>query len=216
MRTKAIITGALAVLATAALTNNATNVAPRSVRANAVNLVVATAAIAKADRDELRVGTRSPAAQTGDEPSRTPEAAEKPDVAKPATAIIALTASCQQSINALNALQQADVTEDVAERPGPATTAAILWADRTEDMAEVQKWLNASVAARAACLPLPVGCEAAIASLQTVLLTMRTEELSELRVAIPTQDDWVADWSADWFSMRTAFSALATACGNRE
>ena len=53
MRTKTIILGAIAALALATLSVNAGNAPQRSAQGSAMSLVVGTAAIAKADRDEL-------------------------------------------------------------------------------------------------------------------------------------------------------------------
>lgn len=205
MRRMAFMTGVIALLAVAALTLNTVSAAPRGVQGSIVSLVAATKTIATADRDRMALVARATTATTS-------EPAEKSDLeAKPAAPRVVVTAGCQQAINNLKALHLADVTEDAAERASQPQTLATALADRAEDAAELQKWLTALTAARAVCLPQPnAACQAEIASLEAVLLTTRTDELAELQGANPS------DWAADWMSVRTAFSAVATACAGRE
>jgi hypothetical protein len=208
VRRMALIAGAIAALAIAALTLNTANAAPRGAQGSVISLVAATRTIA-ADRDEVALAARAtPEAKTTSEP------AEKPDAeARPAAPRVTVSAACQQAINNLKALHQADVAEDAAERAPQPQTAAAAVADRAEDTAEAQKWVKALMAARAACLPQPTAtCQAEIASLQSELQTTRTEELAELLASTRDQSDWLADW----MSIRTAFSAVATACATRE
>jgi hypothetical protein len=209
VRRMALIAGAIAALAVAALTLNTANAAPRGSQGSVLSLVAATRTIAAADRDEVALAARAtPEAKTTSEPAEKP-AAE----AKPAAPRVTVSAGCQQAINNLKALHQADVAEDAAERTAQPQTAATAVADRAEDAAEAQKWVKALMAARAACLPQPTAtCQAEIASLQSELQTTRTEELAELSASTRDQSDWLADW----MSIRTAFSAVATACATRE
>ena len=209
MRRIALVTGAIAALAVAALTLNTANAAPRAVQGSIVSLVAATRTIATEDRDQVALAVRATAA-----PAATMQSAEKPDTeTRPAAPRAAITTGCQQAITNLKALHQADVTEDASERTGQSETTASALADRAEDAIEAQKWTAALTAARTACLTQPTAaCTSEIASLQTVLQTTRTEELTELPTSARDQSDWLADWT----SVRTAFSAVATACANRE
>lgn len=204
MRRIALITGAMTALVLAALTLNTANAAPRGAQGSVVSLVAATRAIATQDRDKVVLAAR---ART---PRKASEPAEKPDVATtPATPRVAITAGCQQAISHLKVLYLADLSEDASERTGPLETAAAFLADRAEDATEAQNWLAALMAARAACVAQPTAaCASGIASLQLVLQTTRAEELAELQTAAWDQPDWLAEW----MSVRTAFSALATAC----
>jgi len=209
VRRIALIAGAIAALTVAALTLNTANAAPRGVQGSVVSLVAATQTIVTADRDEVALAARATTT-----PKTTSEPAEKPDVdAKPAMPKVAVTAGCEQAINSLKTLHRSDVTEDAAERTGQPETAAAALADRAEDSTEAQKWRTDLMAARGACLAQPtVACAAEITSLQTVLQTTRMEELAELQAATLDQSGWVTDW----MSVRTAFSAVATACATRE
>jgi lipoprotein-anchoring transpeptidase ErfK/SrfK len=209
VRRMALIAGAIAALAIAAFTLNTANAAPRGAQGSVISLVAATRTIAAADRDEAAL-----AARTTTEAMTTSEPTEKPDVeARTAAPRVTVSAGCQQAINNLKALHQADVAEDASERTAQPQTAAAALADRTEDAVEAQRWVKALMAARAACLPQPTAtCQAEIASLQSELQTTRAEELAELSAS--TQDQ--SDWLADWMSIRTAFSAVATACATRE
>ena len=116
-------------------------------------------------------------------------------------------------------VEQGEVTDALrtlameAERTGQPQTAATALADRAEDATEAQNWRTALTAARTTCVAQPTAaCASEIASLQTVLQTTRAEELAELQAAARDQSDWVNDW----MSVRTAFSAVATACASRE
>jgi hypothetical protein len=206
--TKTIFLGAIAALALATLTANAGTATTHRGQGSVVSLVAATAAVAKADRDAVTVGIRSPAAEA------TPEATTRPVIsAKPATPrAIAITPGCQQAINTLKAMPAADVTEDTAERAAsqPLSASGLL-ADRTEDTAEAQRWSTALTAARTACVPQPsTACQTAIASLQAVQQANRTEDLGE----------WTGlrtiTWPAELTTLKTAFGAVATACADRD
>jgi len=61
VRTKAIISGAIAAIGLATLTANAGTNTPTSSRASVVSLVAGVRTIAKVDRDEVALGTRSAA-----------------------------------------------------------------------------------------------------------------------------------------------------------
>jgi hypothetical protein len=209
VRRMALIAGAIAALAIAALTLNTANAAPRGAQGSVISLVAATRTIAAADRDEAALAARATT-----EARTTSEPTEKPDVeATPAAPRVTVSAGCQQAINNLKALHLADVAEDASERTAQPQTAATAVADRAEDAAEAAKWVKALMAARAACLPQPTAaCQAEIASLQSELQATQTEELAELSASSRDQSDWLADW----MSIRTAFSAVATACATRE
>ena len=210
MRTKAIISGAIAAIGLATLTANAGTNTPTSSRASVVSLVAGVRTIVKADRDEVALGTRSAMTVAA---SATP-AARPVAAVRPAAPRLALSAGCQAAINTLKALHQADVAEDAAERASQQpVTAATLAADRTEDLAEAQQWRTALTAARTACLPAPsAACQAAIANLQTLLQATRSRELSGLSIASRT----AADWMTGLAGLEAAFSAVATACGHRD
>jgi len=193
VRTKAMITGAIAAIGIATLTANASSAPqPRSL-GSVVSLIAGTTTIMKADRDEVSVATRSTSAVPA-----IAGPAEKPLAAvKPASARFTLSAACQQAINALKALHQADVAEDAAELASrqPLSLTA-LQAARAEDLAEAQQWRNALTAARTACLPAPsAACQSAITNLQTLLQATRTTDLAGLKAA---------------------FAAVATACAHRD
>jgi len=209
VRRKVIISGAIAALALAALTANAGMLATHRVQGSVVSMVVATAAVAKADRDDVAVATHSPRPEPSAEPTAKPAVAVKPATPR----AIQITPGCQLAINRLKAMHQADVTEDAAERASrtqPLSTSALL-ADRIEDAAEAQAWRNAISAARTACVPPPgTACQAAITSLQTLLQANRTDDLgewAELRTI---------NWPAELTTLRTAFAAVATACADRD
>ena len=207
MRTKVMISGAIAAIGLATLTANAGNNTHTGSQGSVVSLVAGTRTIVKADRDEVALGTRIVPG--------SPVSAVKPAAAvKPAVPRVTLSAGCQAAINALKALHQADVAEDAAERASQQpVTAATLAADRTEDLAEAQQWRTALTAARTACLPAPsAACQAAIANLQTLLQATRSRELSGLSIASRTP----ADWMTGLAGLKAAFSAVATACGHRD
>ena len=189
MRTKAMITGAIAAIGIATLTANASSAPHPNPLGSVVSLLAGTTTIMKAN--DVSVATRG--AITAPAIARP---VEKPvEVVKPASARFTLSAACQQAINALKALHQADVAEDAAELASrqPLSLTA-LQAARAEDLAEAQQWRNALTAARTACLPAPsAACQAAITNLQTLL--QATRELAGLKAA---------------------FAAVATACGHRD
>ena len=209
MRTKTIVSGAVAALALATLTANAGNLQSHWAPGSVVSMVAATTAVARADRDAIAVGIASTTQQESPEPAvAKPAAAVKPAAPR----VIQITPGCQQAINTLKAMHQADVTEDAAERAAqqPLSASALL-ADRTEDTAEAKQWGTALTTARSACVPSPgVACQAAITSLQTLLQANRAEDLSEMT-------DWrTINWPAEVASLRTAFGAVATACADRD
>ena len=192
MRTKAMITGAIAAIGLATLTANAASNPHPSSRGSVVSLVAGTTTIIKADRDEMTLATRATAAPVSSKPAERVVAA-----VKPAAPRFALSAGCQQAIDSLKGLHQADVAEDAAERATQqAVSVTALQAERAEDLAEAQQWRNALTAARTACLPAPSAtCQAAILNLQTLLQATRSRDLAGLKAA---------------------FAAVATACGHRD
>ena len=151
MRTKAMITGAIAAIGIATLTANASSAPHPNSLGSVVSLLAGTTTIMKAD-DDVSVATRgaiTPPAIA--RPAETPVAA-----VKPASARFTPSAACQQAINALKALHQA----------------------------EAQQWRNALTAARTACLPAAsAACQAAIANLQTLLQATRATDLAGLKAA---------------------------------
>ena len=193
MRTKAMITGAIAAIGIATLTANASSNSHQGSPGSVVSLVAGTTTIMRADRDEVSVATRGAITAPA-----IAGPAEKPLAAvKPAAARFTLSAACQQAINALKALHQAEVAEDAAELASrqPLSLTA-LQAARAEDLAEAQQWRNALTAARTACLPAAsAACQAAITNLQTLLPATRTADLAGLKAA---------------------FAAVATACAHRD
>jgi len=192
VRTKAMITGAIAAIGIATLTANASSAPHPNSLGSVVSLLAGTTTIMKAD-DDVSVATRGAIT-----PPAIARPAEKPvAVVKPASARFTLSAACQQAINALKALHQADVAEDAAELASrqPLSLTA-LQAARAEDLAEAQQWRSALTVARTACLPGPsAACQTAITNLQTLLQTTRIRELAGLKAA---------------------FAAVATACGHRD
>ena len=164
--------------------------------------------MARADRDATAAATAIHAEAV--------EAVTKPVVAARPVPKVTVSAACQDAINTLKALHQADVAEDTAERDAarqPLTPSAIA-ADKTEDAAELQKWQTALLAARAACLPQPnAACQAAIAALQA----LRANGADDWRQwIVQWQDFRTVNWTAQLASLRTAVSAVATACGERD
>src|ERR1700693_4459006 len=105
--------GAIAALALATLTANAGTTAAPRISESLVSLVAATTTITKtADRNEVTMATRSVNTEKIAEPADKPIGAVKPIVPRaPQT-----TAACQQAINRLKSVHQADVTEDAAAR----------------------------------------------------------------------------------------------------
>ena len=209
MRGKAIIIGAMGVVAVATLTANAQNSASRATGGSVGTLLAATTRVA-AERDEVAVAVRvttSPAAVT--QAAAKPEENTEVDT-KRVEPKVTISANCQAAITHLKDLHQADVTEDSQERASAESTAATT-ADQAEDATEAQQWKTALLAARNVCVPqTTTACQSAITGLQAMLTTLHTEELGELQTR--TQVDWMADLSA----VRTAFSAVQTACPERE
>ena len=134
MRIKAIILGAIAALALATLTAGAGTTATARVSGSLVSLVAATTTVTKtADRDDLTVAARSTDSDKSGEPAEKPVVAVRPVAPR----ALQTTAACQQAINTLKTMHQADVTEDAAERAATAQqplSAAALLADRIEDL----------------------------------------------------------------------------------
>lgn len=208
MRGKAIIVGAIGLLTAAALSVNAQNAGQRTTTASLASLLTARTQVASAER-EVTIAERSTDAAT--KPDSEP--AEKPDVeTKPAAPRVTITAACQQAIANLKALHQADVAEDARERSGlQPVSAAALAAARAEEVAEAQQWRTALLAARTACVPQPTAaCRSAINGLQAQLQSLHTIGLAQLQ-AISERN-----WAGNLASVRTAFSAVATACAQRE
>ena len=207
MRIKAIVLGAVAVLAMVTLTANAGTPATPRISGSLVSLVAATTTVANTvERDSATVATRST------DSDKTAEPAEKPLAVKPAAPRAPqATAACLQAINTLKAMHQADVSEDAAERAAIAQqswSAAALAADRAEDLAEAQRWTQALTATRTACQPQPTAaCQAALTALKALLPVWRPEEWSVM-IKSPNQIDLTA--------LRAAFTAVATACGQRD
>jgi hypothetical protein len=204
VRIKAIMVGAIAALALATLTANASTTATRQGSGSLVSLVAATATVAKAaDRDEATVAARSADSDKAAEPAVKLVVAVKPVTPR------VLETSCQQAINTLKAMHQADVAEDTAERAAlQPLSAATIAADRAEDLAEVQPWKQALLAARTACLPQPsAACQAALAALQALRPTTVSEDWRDM-VKLPNPIDLTA--------LKAAFTAVATACAPRD
>jgi len=208
VRTKTIILGAIAALALVTLSANAGNRATPQGQGSLVSLVAATTTVARADRDATAAATAIHAEAV--------EAVTKPVVAARPVPKVTVSAACQDAINTLKALHQADVAEDTAERAaaGQPPSASAIAADKTEDAAELQKWQTALLAARAACLPQPnAACQAAIAALQA----LRANGADDWRQWIEQWHDFrTVNWTAQLASLRTAVSAVATACGERD
>ena len=202
MRIKAIMVGAIAALALATLAVSASTTATPRTSGSLTSLMVATTTVATvAERDEAT------AAATRSAESEKTEPAVKPVVAAPRED--EPSAACQQAIDALKAMHQADMAEDTKERAGlQPLSAATIAADRAEDLAEVQSWNKALMAARTACLPQPsAACQAALTSLQALVAANRPQEWSDL-VRLPNLIDLAA--------LRAAFTAVAAACGDRD
>lgn len=158
MRTKVVIIGALGALALAAVTANAGNRASSGAQAATGSTASVLAAIRTLEKASTpQVGVRN-STTAPVEPTARPVVAVKP--ARPA---LTVSAACQQAINALKALHQAD-------------------------MAEALAWKNALTAARNACLPQrSAACQAAIDSLQALVQANRLREWSQLRTAWQAQ-----------------------------
>ena len=210
MRTKSIILGAIAALALVTLSANAGNRATPQAQGTLVSLLAATTTVAKADREAE--ATAAPAATH----TEATEAVAKPVVAARPAPKVVVSAACRDAINNLKALHQADVTEDTAERAaaGQPLSASAIAAEKAEDAAEKQPWQSALLAARTACLPQPsAACQAAIAALQA----LKANGADDWRQWIAQwQDLRTVNWTAQLASLRTAVSAVATACGERD
>jgi hypothetical protein len=205
VRTKTIILGAIAALALATLTANAGNRATHQVQQGSlVSLVAAATTVTKTDRD---VASAAEKAATR-EPST--ESVSKPVVAARPAPKITVSTACQDAINNLKALRQADATEDAAERAAAQQPATAVEADKTEDAADKQQWRAALLAARTACVPQPSAtCQAAIAALQALKGNGSDDvrELSDLRNV---------NWPTQLAGLRTAVGTVAAACGERD
>jgi len=208
VRTKSIILGALAALALATLSANAGNPAMPQAQGSLVSLVAATATVAKADRE---VEATAAAAAT-----HATEADVKPAVATRPVPKVVVSTACQDAINTLKALHQADVAEDTAERAaaGQPPSASAIAADKAEDAAEAPQWRAALLAARTACLPQrSAACQAAIAALQA----LKANGVDDWRQLIAQWHDLgTVNWTTQLASLRTAVSAVASACGERD
>jgi hypothetical protein len=203
---KAIVLGAVAALAMATLTANAGTTATPRVSGSLVSPVAATTTVAKvADRDEVTVATRSTETEKAAEPALKPVVAVKPLTPRAPQP----SAACQQAIDTLKAMHQADVAEDTTERASQQPlSAATIAADRAEDLTEVQPWTKALLAARTACLPQPsAACQAAMAALQALRPTTVPEDWRDL-VKLPNPIDLTA--------LKAAVTAVASACGHRD
>jgi hypothetical protein len=213
VRTKTIILGAIAVLALATLTANAGNRPTAEAQGSLVSLLAATTSLTRADREAE--ATAAAVAATHREATET---VQKPVVAAKPAPKVTVPAVCQDAINKLKAMHQAEVTEDVSERAGlqQPLSASAIEADKAEDAIEKQKWQTALLAARTACLPQPsAACQAAIAALQA-LKTNGAEDWRQLIAEHQFSDLRNIDWTAQLASLRSAVSAVATACGQRD
>ena len=200
------------MLALATLSANAGNRATPQAPGSLVSLLAATTTVAKADRD-AEVAALPAATHT-----EATEAVQKPVVAARPAPKVVVSAACQDAINKLKALHQADVAEDTAERAAAAQplSASAIAADQAEDVAEASQWRTALLAARSACLPQPNAvCQAAIAALQA----LRTNGAEDWRQLI-AEHQWTnlrnVNWTAQLASLRSAVSAVAAACGDRD
>jgi hypothetical protein len=210
VRTKTIILGAIAALALATLSANAGNRPTHLAQGSLISLVAATTSVAKADREAA--ATPAPAV-THEEAT---EAVQKPVVAAAPAPKIAVSTACQNAINTLKAMRQADVVEDAAERAAGPPSASAIEADKAEDAADKQQWRTALLAARTACLPQPsAACQAAIAALQA-LKASGVEDLRNWGDKPQLSDLRNVNWPAQLASLRTAVGVVATACGDRD
>jgi hypothetical protein len=211
VRGKAIIIGAMGVVALATLTVNAQNSTSRTATKGSVTTLLAATTRLASEREEVSLVVRATALAA--QAPATSKPSEKTEVeTKAVEPKLTITTGCQAAITNLKAMHTADVAEDSTERasaqPESATATA---ADQAEDATEAGKWKTALTAARTACVPQPTtACRAAITGLETTLTALHTEELGELQAS--TRIDWTADFSG----VRTAFSAVQTACPERE
>jgi hypothetical protein len=202
--TKTIILGAIAALALATLTANAGNRATHQVQGSLVSLVAAATTVTKTDRV-----VASAAAKTATLKAST-EAVQKPVVAAKPMPKITVSTDCQNAINNLKALRQADAAEDAAERAAVQQPASAVEADKAEDAADKQQWRAALLAARTACVPQPsAACQAAIAALQA-LKGNGIDDVGE------SSDLRNVNWMTQLAGLRTAVGTVATACGERD
>ena len=203
MRTKTIILGAIAALALATLTANAGNRATHQVQGSLVSLVAATTTVTKTDADVAAAKSAILKEST--------EAARQPVVAARPAPKITVSTDCQNAINALKALRQADAAEDTTERAGAQPpSASALDADKAEDATEKQQWRTALLAARGACVPQPnAACQAAVAALQA----FKGSGAEDLRKSTDLHN---VDWSTQLAGLRTAVGVVASACGERD
>jgi hypothetical protein len=210
VRGKAIIIGAMGVVAVATLAANAQNSSSRTTRGSVATLLAGTIRVA-AEREDLAVAARAATSPVAVSPSAKPE--EKAEVETTSVEPkVTISAGCQAAITHLKSLHQADVAEDAQERAAAKTESpSVATADQTEDATEAQQWKTALGAARTSCAPqTTTACRSAISGLQTVLTALHTEELAEL----PTRTE--VDCMTDLSAVRTAFSAVQTACPERE
>jgi hypothetical protein len=209
VRTRVIVLGALGALALATLSANAGNQATPRGQGSVVSLVAATTSVVKADRDAESAAAR---VATHEEATR---AVQRPAVALKPAPKLTVSAACQQAINNLKVLHQADIAEDAAERTAAQPlSASALQAARAEDLAEAQQWRNALTAARTACIPQPsAACQAALAALQA-LKANGAEDWRQWMDLRQWRDLRNINWQAQLASLRTAVGAVATACGH--
>ena len=192
MRSKLIIMGAVGVMAAATLTVNAQN-AVQHLGAKPVAATLLAPRSIDTDRQNVTIAVRAAeSAEPTVSQSAKPEASEASkteDESKPSMPHAAVSSDCLKAISDLKALHQNDVAEDATERmTSNDESAAAVTSDKSEDANEASAWVTALKAARAACLPqLPVRCESEISGLQAV-----------------------------FGAVRTAFSAIATACAARD
>ncbi len=213
MRTKTIILGAIAALALATLSVNAGNAPQRSVQGSAMSLVAGTAAIAKADRDEVNAGAvKTTATTTTATITEAAEKAEVEDEAEDDAPKAPRSPACQAAIDNLKALRHADIAEDAAEKANPGTADA----DKAEDMAETQHLRDARLAVRTACLPQPsAACKAAIDNLKALRQADIAEDAAEKANPTAVDADKAEDM-AEFKALRSAFEAVRAACGDRD
>jgi hypothetical protein len=205
VRTKTIILGAIAALTLATLTANAGNRATHHVQGNLVSLLAATTTVTKIDADVASAAAKRAILKESTEAARQPVVAARP------APKITVSTDCQNAINALKALRQADAAEDTTERAGAQPpSASALDADKAEDATEKQQWRTALLAARGACVPQPnAACQAAIAALQA----FKGSGAEDLRKSTDLHN---VDWSTQLAGLRTAVGVVASACGERD
>lgn len=209
MRGKAIIIGAMGVVAVATLTANAQNSPSRTTAGSVATLLAATTRVA-AEREDIAVAARTTTSPVAVTQSAKPEETTEVETER-VEPKVTITAACQAAITHLKNLHQADVAEDAQERASAETTSAAT-ADQAEDTTEGQQWKTSLLAARTACVPQPTtACQRALSNLQAVLHTLHPAESGDNDFR--TQ---ITSLTADWSAVRTAFSAVQTACPERE